>query len=297
MALLALTAQQLPAKPPRDTNWMRQDLSSLSGDEWQLLYQRLDGDPEALEFFLRRERQAQKNKVPKGIPVESVARRFRNQITAVVEYIAVWVSGPRVRYFAAFGVVAFATMIVLLQMPHPSFTMKVEQAFASVTMEPPTSVDKLVLPWEHPPTALGFAAGARNDSVHAQAFARGLVRGKQRLLGANTPIAVPNDDRVATYAALGEWNVLLWAMCEATETPNRDFWHVQTTLARELAAADYAVEDMEAISKHLSITIDMLEAMASGDNSKRNARRLADELTRFREEIAPSAPDAADRLR
>lgn len=297
MALLALTSQALPPQPGREVNRERADLNSLSSEEWESLYRRLDADPKALEEFLRREKPkvatSPANQTAPANEMQSIDRAQANRpigewVSHGISACIAWLWGPRVRYIAAFSLTAIIVSLAMVQrLPHAPLLTTVEQSFADVIFQPMSgSPDTLVLPWEHPTGTLSFASVASNPSASEQAFANGLLLGKQRLLQP-TAAAASGDENFARYTALGEWNVLLWAVCQSDQFPAGNFWLRQHSIALELAAVEYGMEDAAAIERHLAIAIDTLDALARNENTKRNARRLADELLRFREEFAP----------
>jgi len=294
MALLALTSQELPeSKSSSDIDWEGQDVNKLSAEQYQALYDRLAADPGALESFLRRER-------PTRLPAHDVTPTRSWSLWPIIEHLRDAFSIPTVRYATAFGVAAVVSVLVALQLTNTSMTNAIEQSFAEVRFDTiPSPLPKLVLPWEQPAIAQGFAPGVANDSRGTMEFAMGLLRGKEKLsvLTVGAAVDLTTGDAASAYVALGEWNVLLWAVCESQQSLPAEFWRTQLQLSRELAAKRFADSDAVSIAAHFAKVDVMLGALTDGVTPKRNAQSLAQELLLFREQLAPNDRAAIARER
>lgn len=267
IALLALTSQELPAT----------DQGAQQGQE--ALFDRLDADPAALEGYIGRERRGSKTNVRGAESGPTLLDRLRE-----------WFTVPSVRYAAAFGIAALVSLTLVLQFTRGGGLVDdVERTYAGIVLKPTQAA--LILPWERPREALGFSANGESSPASID-YARGLLRGKQRLLAApsDTASAESADKIMSDIAALGEWNVLLWAASESTTPQSTEFWRSQSAVQRLLAAGSYDSESRAAISAHLDRVAVHLDILSSGQNSLRSARRLADELLLFREQFAPHDP-------
>ena len=281
MALLALTSQQLPEQKSV-TDSKDGDMSQTTKSE--SLYEQLDSDPAALESFLRRHAVAPR--VRKTIEAESF-------VTSLIRQFSQFFVPSAVRYASAIGavaVVAFATYFV--QRPDSTALIDdIEGSYASVRFEPQGSpLGELLLPWERPPATVGFLSDATNDSPANIGFAMGLLKGRNTLAmlsgASSTPITA--NDEPLSYIALGEWNVLLWAVSTSAQPQSAEFWLAQQQLSTALASVSYddAVAETQ-IATHLTKVDSILIALAHGESPARNARTLADELMLFREQFAP----------
>jgi hypothetical protein len=281
MALLALTSQQLPEQK-LVTDSKDGDMSQTTKSE--SLYEQLDSDPAALESFLRRHASAPRMR--KTIEAESF-------VASLVRQFAQFFAPSAIRYASAIGAVAVVAFAAYLaQRPDATSLMRdIESSYASVRFEPQRSpLGELLLPWERPPATVGFLSDATNDSQANISFAQGLLKGRNTLAtlsGApSTPII--SSDQPLPYVALGEWNVLLWAVSTSGQSQSAEFWLAQQQLSDALAAASYddAIAGAQ-IAAHLTKVDAILLALARGESPARNARALADELMVFREQFAP----------
>jgi hypothetical protein len=268
LALLALTSQELPRKPPANFMWTPAQQAAVANE---FFFERLDIDPAALETFVAQELARMKSPKQKSSLRERWSATFTQK-----------------RYAVAFGVIA-AVAILTVQLTSNSLLENIEQSFATL----PSQSTPLILPWEQPRPALGFATTPANESRGAIAFARGLLRGKGKLSGSSVGASAAGALR--NYVALGEWNVLLWSACQA-DSLSLTFWRTQSKIAGDLASASYSSEDRAMIVAHVAKATRLLEPLTRGDNVKRAQRALADELTLFREQFAPHDSKALDKL-
>jgi hypothetical protein len=266
MALLALTAQELP-HVPHDANAHGSGLNAAA-------FVQLDTDPAKLEAYLRSGMRAQSGNKLTQSP-------WRGAIASLGDMFA----PPRVRFATAFSVILLAGLVTFWQWSSRSVLHTVERSYAEVTL---TLSDSLTLPWEQRTPVQGFTATAGNDSPAGRSFAQGLLRARMKLLGqVNT---TQNLDAFSErYVALGEWNVLLWAAAQSNVQLEPGFWHSQMDLARTLQREFTAADDAPEIAIHISTTQSLIDAMARAPNP-RTARQLWSELTRFREAFSSHLP-------
>jgi hypothetical protein len=275
MALLALTVQELP-HGSRAAAAMSAPLEAADVDS----FRRLDTDPVALEAYLRKGMRVQQQSQP------IAASLWRPLMQELGNFFA----PPRVRFATAFGAMLLTGLLVLWQSNTRSMLDAVQQSYAAVPLTMPA--DALILPWEQRTPVQSFTPTTGNDTLAGIAFAQGLLRGQARVAG-NATMQPPRSMRlVENYVALGEWNVLLWAAAESSGDRSADFWRAQLNLARKLGAVFEATDDATVIAMHLTTAETLLVELASAPNP-RTARRLASELTRFREAFAPHvSPDS-----
>lgn len=284
MALLALTSQELPERSDSDVRLP--ELSAAARREDSLaLYRQLDSDPAALEDFLQRE----------------LARiRAARQTTTVslAARCAQWVRdsfASPARMAVSLGAAALVAILVVQFSARDGMVVKVEQSFAAQAIEASKSAatSPLVLPWEQPRATFGFSTATGNESRGSIAFAKGLLRARERLNSEHG--AAASSSTPASYFALGEWNALLWSVARAEQPAPTEFWRVQQALAGEFTAKSYASDENSVILSHLNNVRGLLEPLAKGENSLRTQRLLADELLSFRERFAPHTAALLDR--
>jgi hypothetical protein len=297
MALLALTTQELPTKRSEHNGVGNVDVTgmnatNLSNEQLQALYERLDADPAALESLLRSERERVRAAVNMVRAPHSAPPASRGLIGRIAELFAM----PTVRYASAFAATALVAAIVLLQAVGSRPAELIQQSYAQLNIQQsdPRLTD-LVLPWERSSPSLGFSAGAANDSPAAFSFAAGLLKGKRKLLalssnatGGTVSTTVADDD-MEKYVLLGEWNIVMWAACEAKPMPPAEFWETQISVGQSFAKVSYAnAEEESVIKQHLANVQVLLVALTRGETPARTARALANELLLFRERFAPN---------
>lgn len=273
MALLALTVQELPGGVDSASRAAASDAPTAA-----VGFDALDADPAQLEDYLRRGMR------PSRAAIESPSygrRTLDNAFTVVLS----WLTPVRTGVVATLSVALIAASVLWWRSgEQESLADVVAQSYSVI--EAPTDMT-LVLPWERSADTLGFAPTAGNDTPAGRAFARGLLRGRARL-AEQTPASEASaraSGESSKYEALGEWNVLLWASSQSADA-STGFWNQQADVARRIARARFASDDAQAIEDHLATVTPMLIELAGGD-STRTKRRLADELTRFREAFAP----------
>jgi hypothetical protein len=280
MALLALTSQQLPEVRPADNSQgggMNSESSKAATS-----FEQLDADPAALESFLRRHAAT-----PRPARRESrYASAFETFTASLADLFA-----PRaVRYVAAVSVAAVAALLITQTVQRsemPSLRAGVEHSYAAAQFDSARSpLSALVLPWERPPSSVGFSPGIATGSRASVEFAQGLVDGRQRLMASGGAVqgSSAND---SVYALLGEWNVVLWAIGESGQAQSAEWWRSQLQVSDAFAAHAYDDAAAERITAHLATVRGILMALSNGENPARNARALADELLLFREQFAP----------
>src|SRR5690242_15650264 len=161
MALLALTAQELP-HVPRDASAHGSGLNAVG-------FAQLDADPAKLEAYLRSGMRAQRGTKLTQSP-------WRRAIAALGDLLAL----PRVRFATALSVVLLAGLVAFWQWSARSVLDGIERSYADVTL---TLSESLILPWEQRAPVQGFTATVGNDSPAGRSFAQGLLRARMKLLG------------------------------------------------------------------------------------------------------------------
>jgi hypothetical protein len=270
MALLALTAQELPDAPPAAAV-----VAATAEQSNEAYFQRLDADPAALETYLRKGMRK-----PNSIAAQSSLQRMLQSLSA-------WLAPPQVRYAAAFGVMLIAGVLTMWNWSGHSMLDDVERSYSNVVL---AANETLLLPWEQRSPVQGFTPTTGNDSPAGHSFAQGLVRARAKLTGrADDMRSLRAVAELENYVALGEWNALVWTAAQSTSEQGANFWGAQASLARKLRAALRDTDNVQAISVHMTIVEPLLDEMARAPNP-RTARQLAAELARFREAFAPHAP-------
>ncbi len=165
--------------------------------------------------------------------------------------------------------------------------------------------DGLRLPWERMAATYGFAPISRAAPPY-RAFGAGLWTGRERLAGVAVVTALPSflavppdgaDTWLATpweaYFRLGEWSLLLRAVCEwAPDAPER-FWSHQVeilTQTKENLSAAPNQKHTTAVDEILERTRALLQASRSSTNRIGLCRQVNVELNRLEERLAPTQP-------
>jgi hypothetical protein len=273
MALLALDAQELPAKG----SGAAPDLASLDGrtlssEKISELHAYLDAHPDAFEEMLRQRSAATSRN---AAPADSWQTR-----------IARWMF-PVPRY--AIGLVASAVVAVGISFmwiaSQDRLSDAVDSAYADLSARVPAQALIAALESVSPSQArLGFSAEARPVDSGQASFSAGFNAGRLRLLQARDEGAASTNE---TMYVLGQWNAVLWTAAALPEPVSTEFWNTQSERFQEFAADARRQRRVDPVVIVHVQRVETLLAQLSQRHSARATYELSQELQLFRARFVP----------
>jgi hypothetical protein len=154
-----------------------------------------------------------------------------------------WLTSQVKQYALPLGWAIAATVVItvsLLWFLPPSVHQQLDTSYQYVLTQQDETTKEILLEFQFRWQKItGYGFSERYTTEAMQAFAAGLLIGKQVLLTAlsTTPHTPWLETSWADYVALGRWSVLLWEVCQSQRAMSDHFWQTQRAILKKLRAS------------------------------------------------------------
>ncbi|MFT7560811.1 MAG: hypothetical protein ACI93R_002734 [Flavobacteriales bacterium] len=290
-ARIALNTHERPItiKVPDKSRFDDYFSNRLTTKEQEAFFEYLEANPEAYRSWLERSKNTQQSP-------NLIFSRFRVLFNTTKEWgNTVFVSTKVIAYSCSACMVLVISALLLFK-PNNSRHTDIELLYSQLQgLNTKKSVLTLILPWEVERDEQAFSQTSQ-DSPFSLAFAEGLLSARKSLtlgggLADHTDLVSANstnkvDASLRIYRELGQWNILLWTLCENQTSIPTELWREQVELAQDFHTA-FSNGSAKTVNFHLKTVLQLLISIETSQQPSGLTSKLQRELKQFRQLFSP----------